>query len=209
MYKYNDNEWINNIIRYYEFNYAAAGILFTISILLSYYTDKRYINGLFTLWLSTLVTWYGHYFLHKYPNTSIAKFHNYTHHSKFGKTFLGKFLEYTINEMFFFGGGILWILVLLLHNYSGVYYLNPYIIMWWTISVPLVHEIYYHQTSKTNIHQLHHKDHLKSLGPDIWDVILKTKHHDTHMEDETSIGLILLIWCILYLFIIKLFKNTL
>ena len=60
---------------------------------------------------------------------------------------------------------------------------------------------------KINIHQLHHKDNLKSLGPDIWDVILKTKHDNSPIEDETTIGLILILWCIVYLFIIKLFKK--
>ena len=207
MYKYNDNEWFNNIVRYYQFNYAAGGILFTIAILLSYYTDKRYIKGIITLFITSWVTWFGHYALHKFPNNAISRFHQYTHHSKFGKTFLGKILEYTINEIFFFGGGILWLLVLLMYRFTGIYYLNPWIIMWWTISVPLVHEIYYHQTSKINIHQLHHKDNLKSLGPDIWDVILKTKHDNSPIEDETTIGLILILWCIVYLFIIKLFKK--
>jgi hypothetical protein len=77
--------------------------------------------------------------------------------------------------------------------------------MWWTISVPLVHEVYYHQTTKPNIHTIHHEDNLTSLHPDIWDIILKTKKDNTPIEDETSISVIMLIWCIIYLFIMKLF----
>jgi hypothetical protein len=79
--------------------------------------------------------------------------------------------------------------------------------MWWTISVPLVHEVYYHQTTKPNIHDIHHKYQLTSLHPDIWDIILKTKKDKTPIEDETSIAMVMLVWCIIYLFIMKLLKK--
>ena len=206
MYYFKKDDWINNLIKYYEFNYAGWGILVFSAILITFYTNKRYINGLITLFFTTLVTWFGHYALHKFPNNPISKFHQYTHHSNFGKTLLGKILEYTINEVFFFGGGILFLIVLLIHHFTNTYILNPYIIIWWTISVPLVHEVYYHQSKTDNIHQLHHKDNLKSLGPDIWDIIFNTKHDNSPMEDETTIGIIMLIWCLLFVYLINLFK---
>ena len=207
MYNYNEKDCINNLLKYYQYNYAASGILFTCCILITYYSDKKYFKGLLSLFIVSWVTWYGHYALHKYPNTPMAKFHKLTHHSEFGKTFWGKFLEYTINEIWTFGGGILWLFILLLKNITGVYWLNPWVIMWWTISVPLVHEVYYHQTTTPNIHDIHHKHHLTSLHPDIWDIILKTKKDNTPIEDETSIAMVMLVWCIIYLFIMKLLKK--
>ena len=80
------------------------------------------------------------------------------------------------------------------HREFGYYILNPYIIFWWTLSVPIVHELYYHQSKSDNIHNLHHKNSLHNLGPDIWDVVMKSKDHGEIIEDENTISIIIILW---------------
>lgn len=205
---FKSNDLVNNLIKYYSYNYSGAIILFLCSFLISFNTDKQYIKGLISLFITSFTTWIGHYLLHLYPNNSISELHLWAHHSDFARTSVGKLFEYLVNEIFFFGGGLLWLFILLLHKITGKYLLNPYIIMFWTLSVPIVHELYYHQSSRReNIHKLHHMDNLKSLGPDIWDIIFETKHNNTIIEDETAISIIMLTWCFIYIFFISLMTS--
>jgi hypothetical protein len=203
MIKYNENESLNNLIKYFNYNYGGLFILILCSTLISFYTDKEYFKGLFSLWLSSLVIWYGHYRLHKYPDLPLSKFHSWTHHSPFAKTYTGKFLELGLVEIFGFGGGLLWLLVLLVHKYTNKYYLNPYVIIWYTLAVSLVHEFYYHSQNTKTIHTLHHENEMVNFQPDIWDIVLKTKDNNADMEDETSVALFMFVWCIIFLLIIK------
>lgn len=186
----------NSLINYYDQNMAGTLVLLLSAIMLSYSSDKKYIKSVISLIIVSFVTWYGHLSLHKYPNNPISKIHSWTHHSAFGKTFFGKFLEYSIVETFFFGGGLLLLFLMWFHRAFGYYILNPYVVFWWTLSVPIVHELYYHQTKKDNIHRLHHKNALHNLGPDIWDVVMKSKDNGEIIEDENTISIIMILWCL-------------
>jgi len=47
MIKYNENESLNNLIKYFNYNYGGLFILILCSTLISFYTDKEYFKGLF------------------------------------------------------------------------------------------------------------------------------------------------------------------
>ena len=197
MYHYIPNNLNKNLENYYSYNYGATCVLFFITILISYFSDKSYFKGIITIFIASFITWYCHYAMHLYPYFTISKIHNLTHHSPFSQTLIGKLLEYFIIEFIFFGAGLLLLLVIFFYKFFGFYILNPYILFFWASSVPLVHEFYYHQSDKNNIHKMHHKNNLTNLGPDIWDLLMKTKNIDTKIEDETTISLIMLVWAII------------
>jgi hypothetical protein len=180
-----DEKYLQQIFKYYDINFVGLIGIVLVAIFIAFFTDKRYINSIFTLFISSFVTWIGHYFMHNYnTHNPIAWLHKLTHHSPFGETFWGKFIEYVIVEFFFFGGGILLLLDILWYRKYHFFILNPYVILVWTISVPYIHEVHYHLLNMSSFHHLHHLDTSYNYSPDYWDVYMNTKNN-SHIENET------------------------
>ena len=169
---------------YFKINYIGSIGMIMIAVFISFFTGKHYINSIITLYISTFVTWSGHYLMHNYNTYNpIAWLHKLTHHSPFSETFWGKFIEYVFIEFFFFGGGILLLLDIYLYSKYKVFILNPYIILCWTIAVPYIHEVHYHLLNASSFHRQHHLDTAYNYSPDFWDIVLNTKK--SYIEHET------------------------
>lgn len=177
---------IERLVEYGSVNYGGILVLALIAGLFPYFSGQYdYVKSTFTLLFATLVTWFCHYILHHHNKYNpIAKIHAITHHSPFADTFLGKFIEYTIIEFFFFGGGILLALTLWIKYKYGIYILDPYILLYWSIAVPLVHELHYHQLQVTDYHKRHHEHPEAHYSPEFWDVIMDTRAENVPMENE-------------------------
>ena len=177
------------LIKYYIINiFGLLGLGFT-SCYITYISGSlNFIKSLFSLTIVSFVTWFGHYLMHNYNKYNpIAKLHKITHHSDFADTFWGKLIEYVIIEFFFFGGGILLILIILLYKKYKYWILDPYVLLFWSLFVPFLHEIYYHMFELSNYHELHHKDINTTYSPEIWDIVFDTKLENYPIDNETNI----------------------
>lgn len=198
-----DNYW-GNIFEYYKKNILANIGISILTLIICYFSDKLYILSLITLIVVTFVTWFGHYLLHNYCKYNpISWIHSITHHSPFRHTFMGKFIEYVVLEFFFFGGGILLLIVLYLHSIYHYFILNPYVILWWSIAVPYIHEMHYHILEFSKFHKAHHENSAYNYSPDNWDVIMNTKENNTHFENEVAVLPHLLLLSILIIYFIN------
>jgi hypothetical protein len=178
---------INKIIEYWNTNHGGLCVYILVGSIMTYVSGhKDYFKAYLTLLVATCVTWIGHYLLH-YHNTynPIAKIHQITHHSPFADTILGKLIEYLFVEFFFFGGGILLILVLWIKNSYDVYILDPYVLLYWSIAVPVIHEVHYHILKITDHHSNHHKDQKSYFSPEFWDIMFETRDPDLAVENES------------------------
>jgi hypothetical protein len=188
MYVYHKGQFSKNVFNYVEYNIGVLFSLAVIACILGFYTDKNYIGAIVTMSTATYVTWSGHYLLHNYNKYNpVAWIHKRTHHSPFADTYLGKLIEYLFIEFFFFGAGLLMILVLLLEKYANIKSFNPYVLLFWGISVPFIHEFHYHLLRMTNIHKVHHEKSDVNFSPDFWDVFMDKKEDNTHIENENLI----------------------
>lgn len=198
MDKFDSSVYLINIVNYLKLNLVGIMFLGMFSLLISYFSFKDYITSIITIVIVTLVTWLGHYFTHCNIKYNILyDIHQKTHHSPFADTLLGKLIEYLIIETIFFGGGILLLLVMLIKKLYNVYILNPYVILYWTISVPIVHELYYHILNVSDFHKLHHQNQNFGYSSDYWDTVFKTKENNSEFENETKIMPIHFIICLL------------
>ena len=153
--------------------------------------------------LMTFITWFGHYLLHHYNTYNpIAKLHKITHHSPFSDTLLGKLIEYLIIEFWFFGGGFVLLFIIYYYKKYGIYLLNPYIVLFWTIGVPVIHEVYYHQFEGSEFHKFHHVNADKYYSPDHWDTVFMTKKNNDPIENETALVPTLCVVCAIMILII-------
>lgn len=189
--------YIKNIKEYYIKNYFGVVVLILFALIISHVTDKDYIKGVVSITFASFITWFGHYLMHNYNKYNpIATIHQYTHHSPFADTFLGKLIEYVLVEFLFFGSGISLIIVILYYRKYNKYLLNPYILLFWSISVPIIHEVYYHILNKSSYHKLHHKTQNKYYSSDHWDSVFMTKEDNSRIEDESNISIVILAICI-------------
>ena len=177
------------LIKYYLKNTSGMYVLSLIACFITYQSGgSNFFKSIYTILTATLVTWLGHYLLHNYNTYNpIAKIHKITHHSKFAHTFLGKLIEYSIIEFFFFGGGILLILTILYQRRSKVWVFDPYVLFYWSLAVPFIHEVYYHMLQFSDYHKLHHKHPDKVYAPEIWDIIFDTKVDNIPVYNENQL----------------------
>ena len=182
------------MIDYWNTNHGGLYIYVLVGSIMTYVSGHQdYFKAYFTLLVATCVTWIGHYLLHHHNTYNpIAKIHQITHHSPFADTILGKLIEYLFVEFFFFGGGILLILVILIKNSYDIYVLDPYVLLYWSIAVPLIHEVHYHILEVSDYHSNHHKDQNSYFSPEFWDIMFETRDPDLAVENESLMAPILI-----------------
>lgn len=201
---YDSNKYWLNIFNYYKINYLILIAFPLIAVLISYYSFKDYLKGIVTLIFSTFILWFSHFVLHNNNRYNIiSKLHQATHHSPFGHTVIGKLVEFFIVEFFFFGTGILLIIVLLIHRLYNFYIFNPYIILFWTFSFMIIHEISHYHPELNAVHKDHHQNPQTSFFPDYWDIIFKTKEHNKKICREYIIIPVLILVAICIIFFIN------
>lgn len=207
MYSSDSKDYFSNVYKYLKTNYLGVISLGLCACFISYFTSKDYIKSIMTIFIITMITWCGHMLMHCKSNYNMLYLiHQHTHHSPFGETILGKIIEYSIMEFIFFGGGIALMFVILLQRiFKGNYLLNPYVILFWSLSVPLLHEFYYHMLKITDMHKKHHLNQNIGYSPDVWDVAFKTKEDGSKIENENKMVPLLFIVAVLTVLI---FVNT-
>ena len=69
--------------------------------------------------------------------------------------------------------------------------LDPYVILFWSISVPTIHELYYHNV-KLYFHRIHHEDGNAHYSPELWDIDMNTRSKNIKLDNESLMVPILL-----------------
>jgi len=177
------------MIQYYITNMSALFMLGLTGCYITFISGSmNYFKTLYTLCIVTGVTWLGHYLMHNHNKYNpIAKIHKITHHSAVADTFLGKLIEYSIIEFFFFGGGILLLFTILFYRNYKLWVFDPYILLFWSMFVPILHELYYHMFELSDYHELHHAHTDKLYSPEIWDILFNTKLANSPVDNENKI----------------------
>jgi len=69
---------------------------------------------------------------------------------------------------------------------GGIVLLHKWVVLFYTIFYCILHHVNYSILKINNIHTVHHEDVLTNIGPDICDILFKTKHQTTSsIEDIT------------------------
>jgi hypothetical protein len=87
-------------------------------------------------------------------------------------------------------------------------FLNSYLIIFFYLIYTTVHNINYSIFHVNNVHEYHHKDQTKNIGPDICDLVYGTKHNSTHNIENTDHYLPNIIGSLLLVLFLK-YINTL
>ena len=176
-----DNQYINdnNIIETDRFtaffnsiiiNYKSW-VLFAISIY--YLSYPNLLNGIITFIFLLVFAHLFHYGSHFECNYPINLTHSYHHNhhnflSQFGQIMLEIFTGY---------------IIILYKYFFDVPYLDYWIIIYFTIVYNVIHNFNYSVLRVNKTHEIHHKNNLTNVGPDIIDIIFGTKFNNNDLEN--------------------------
>ena len=198
---------LNDILYSFKLNYKSW-LCFFIAIYFLY--THNFIIGLINFIIFFLLSYLGHYISHIDFIKIMNPVHTYHHKINNWFSFITELLyEFVMATAFTF----LKIFVLFILNNNYFEYILQY------INVPLnflifmfytsVHYINYSYFHINNVHELHHKNIHKNLGPDICDIIFGTKYSIENTIENTDhyIPNILISFIIIYC-IYQFYKNS-
>ena len=64
-------------------------------------------------------------------------------------------------------------------------------ILFWSMSVPIIHELYYHHFA-LDFHRIHHEHGETHYSAEIWDIVMNTRSKNIELDNETLMVPILL-----------------
>ena len=180
------NEYIyhrKNGILYNSYLSFRKNLLYNLSILLAClvigYKTNDFIIAIFT----GIVIYFWAYFIHVNAHKVPDKYnpHMIHHNEKISNKWWAVFIEFLIN-IFGSGGLSLAIINLMIEKLFSIRLLNNYVLLYTTLLYTTFHIINYH-ILKVSTHIDHHKYDTLNYGPDIMDIIFKTKVDKGEIED--------------------------
>jgi hypothetical protein len=191
-----------NIFKYFALNLNANFINLIFSWILDYYTDSNWMLLLLTFPIALLNSHFLHYISHK---RYIHKFLGFDlhdiHHGPHSQEFWNVIIETIVN--FVLGGFYLIPLNILIVRFFGKSFkiFNYYIILLWSLIYVTTHLINYHYL-KFKTHENHHKlNGTTNYGPEIIDILFKTKPNVDVIEDDGSLC-INTVFCTIFILLI-------
>ena len=193
---------INDIIYSIKINYKS----WLIFLLIIYFLSNNIFIGILNFIIFFTFSYIAHYISHSNYLEFYTIIHKYHHQKNNWFGFFNEIIyEFTIATGFTF----LKIFIQFICNIDAFNFILNY------INIPLnififffytsVHYINYSALHVNNIHELHHKDVFKNMGPDICDIIFGTKYEDIKEYIENTDHYILNILVglsIIYIFLI-------
>jgi len=137
--------------------------LLLISITILSYPDLKL--GFITFFIMLFLSYFLHKESHRYKNIITIAHHYHHNNNNFLSHFIQILVEISIGSIF-----------ALLYNIFKTSFLNPWIIIFYIIFYSTVHNINYSIFHVNRVHELHHKHIHTNLGPDICDIIGRTKN---------------------------------
>jgi hypothetical protein len=86
-------------------------------------------------------------------------------------------------------------------------FLNSYLVIFFYLIYTTVHNINYTIFHVNNVHEYHHKDQKKNIGPDICDLIFNTKHDCVNNIENTQHYIPNIILSLLAVLVLKYLNN--
>ena len=161
---YTESKKILNVYKSVTINYKSWILMFILLFILSYKNiSKGILNGIVLF----IIAYYSHLFTHQ--DTSFSAVHLY-HHSN-NNTF-SHYIQIVL-EFFSF------LVILPTCYFFNIDFFDKWLVIFYYIFYTTVHNVNYSIFHVNNVHEIHHKNTLKNLGPDICDIIFNTKNDDT------------------------------
>ena len=152
-------------------NYLSWSLIF----IAVYCISPHFLKGILTFFFVYFIAYFSHVGAHK-KNNIFTILHRYHHNHN---NFFSHFIQYVIELGFPF-------VFLPLYYYFGTIFLDEWIVMFSAIFYSTVHNINYGYFRVNNVHSLHHKSPFTNVGPDLCDVIFKTKNKVNKNVENTN-----------------------
>ena len=176
---------VSAIVENYKTFLSGAVAIYLIS-------HENYLWGILSFNILSLFSYYYHYLLHTTKNifTIIHHFHHET--DNLLSFYSGMFLEIFLMEIF-----------ITLQYFFNINVINCWIVLFFILMYTSIHNYNYSILKVNNVHKLHHIDVKTNYGPDILDVIFKTKHPSENKVENINHSIINIIVSAIVVLIIK------
>jgi hypothetical protein len=180
-------------------NSIKENYLSWVCILISVFTISypNYIKGYGTFFLMMILGHLSHYGIHFYRNI-LTILHHYHHENN---NFFSHFIQILLEIAF----------VLVFAPFYFIYgtiFLDEWVLLLFVIFYSTVHNINYGIFRVNKVHSLHHQNIFTNMGPDICDILFRTKNkQETNVENTDHYIPNIIIGTIIVLFLQKLYKN--
>jgi len=182
-----------NVINAVKENYKSF-LCFAIAIYLISY--ENFLWGISSFIIISFLCYYSHYLFHTRTNI-FTIIHNYHHDND-------NILSYYLQILYEIScGGIL----LFLHYFFNINIVNYWIGLFCVLTYASVHNYNYSILKINNVHKLHHKYIKINYGPDLLDIIFKTKHPSESKVENTDHYINNIILFTLVVLVIKKYIN--
>jgi hypothetical protein len=202
----NSNGILYNLYLYYKQNYIENIVYHIIIYLLSFIEKSNLFKILITSFYIQFNNYFIHVLYHKYiPN--YLSLHTLHHISKYSKErwihWCADIVE-CLTDTFMGLVGLLFNLIL--KKWFGTFIFDNTIILFYSFFYTTIHMFTYH-TFKIKSHMIHHATYNKpticNYGPEVMDIIFKTKKDNTEFETIDSVAINAIIVGVLVTFLKK------
>jgi len=143
-------------------NWKSWVSIFIAVFILSY---PNVLFGLATFIALTFMAYGVHAGSHYYRNVFTILHHYHHENSNWFSHFSQMLMELSFPVVFY-----------LFYSFYSVLYVDPWIVLFFTLVYTTVHNINYGYFRVNDVHRLHHANILTNIGPDICDILFGTKH---------------------------------
>ncbi len=189
-------------ILYNSFLFFKLNFVYNTSILVACIIIGSLTNNIHRAIITGIILYFWAYFIHVLAHNvpDYMNPHKYHHTPSINHTWWAMLIESIVNILGS-GGASLIILNILIEKYFNVTILDNYTLLYTTFLYTSFHMINYHYL-KVQTHKLHHDYEKYNFGPDIMDILFKTKVDKDEIENmnHATINSILILTFILLSF---------
>ena len=168
-------------------------ILFSVFLL----SSDNFFVGILTFFIILCLSYSEHKNAHLFKNIfTIIHFYHHENNNLFSH-FIQVLLEFTAIGIF-----------MPLYYIFGTIFLNPWVLMFFVLFYSSVHNINYSIFHINSVHKLHHEFVHTNIGPDILDIIFKTKNYREKNVENTNHYIPNIIISTFIVFLVKFFWNN-
>ena len=170
-------------IIYNSFLFFKVNLIYNLSILIACIIIGSINKDIIRAIITGVVLYFWAYFIHIVAHNvfPMTWFHGFHHDPKINKTWYAELMETFVN-IFGSGGLSLAIINIAVSKIIGKSYLDNYVLLFTTFLYTSFHMINYH-ILKVPTHVKHHENVNSNFGPDIMDILFKTKQDGDYIEN--------------------------
>jgi len=185
---------INSILMNYK-----SWILLTISLLILCNFKPILLITFIIGMISSHIIHYWHHFEHSYPHNIIHDYHH-RYNLPFNH-FIQILLEFVSIT------GIIPLKYFLMESLPFLYLIDDWIVIFYYLFYTTIHNINYTIFHVNHVHEIHHREFVKNMGPDICDIIFGTKYKPADGLENTDHYIPNIIFCTIVVLSLKYIWN--